>query len=380
MFNVRDLSVTSSALEVKSPQAFSFSLFDSFIKYIDRGDRTARTYLCNLRQFASWLSYSQIRKPQREDVISFRDWLLSEHEAIIYSKDPRGWEYRKDQRGRILRISCKPATVRLYLQSVKQLFSWTEACGLYPNIAKQIHSPKIRRDQFKKEAFSADQVLKIEETIEKRASARTEKQAQERKDTEGRIQRSTEQGKRLYAMYLLAVNAGLRTVEISRANIKDLEIIGGQAYLFIWGKGHAEPDQKKALASGVYEAIKDYLKSRTDFYNGSSPLFVSTGNRSAGKRIATTTISTMLKKAMIEAGYNSERYTAHSLRHTAGSCVMKISNGNLYTAQAYMRHADPATTEIYLHNNEETQRAEANLARDLFEYYHAKREDSWEAF
>ena len=58
------------------------------------------------------------------------------------------------------------------------------------------------------------------------------------------MKRSTEQGKRLYAMYLLAVNAGLRTIEISRANIKDLETKGGKTWLYIWGKGHSEADQK----------------------------------------------------------------------------------------------------------------------------------------
>ena len=45
-------------------------------------------------------------------------------------------------------------------------------------------------------------------------------------------------------MYLLAVNAGLRTVELSRANVKDLEVKAGSAYLYIWGKGHSEADQK----------------------------------------------------------------------------------------------------------------------------------------
>ena len=174
-------------------------------------------------------------------------------------------------------------------------------------------------------------------------------------------------------MYLLAVNAGLRTVEISRANIKDLETKGGQTWLYIWGKGRTEADQKKPIAPEVAAAVKEYLKSRTDKPTGNSPLFVSTGNRSRGKRIAATTISTMLKRAMQEAGFDSERITAHSLRHTAGTNVQEIT-GNLYATQLYMRHSNPATTEIYLHT--ETEQAEAGIAQQLYNLYHGTGTDN----
>ena len=117
------------------------------------------------------------------------------------------------------------------------------------------------------------------------------------------------------------------------------------------------------------DAIRDYLRSRTDYPTGSSPLFVATGNRSGGKRIATTTISTMLKDAMRRAGYDSERLTAHSLRHTAGTQVQELQ-GNIYLTQKYMRHSNPATTEIYLHND--TDRAEADIARQLYRSYHGQ--------
>ena len=137
--------------------------------------------------------------------------------------------------------------------------------------------------------------------------------------------------------------------------------------MYIWGKGHSEPDQKKPLAPEVAEAIREYLSSRTDKLTGASPLFVSTGNRSGGKRIAPTTISKMLKTAMKEAGFDSDRLTAHSLRHTAGTAVMEMT-GNLYTAQRYMRHSNPATTEIYLHN--ETDQQEAATAQQLYNLYH----------
>lgn len=342
------------------------TLFDDFIHYIDRGEKTTRTYITNLRQFAAWLAFKTISRPQRQNIVEYRDYLSSEHEAIKY--DPAaGWTYRTDGSGRRYSITCKPNTVKQYLQSVRQFFSWTAANGFYPNIAANIHAPKVRQDVHKKDALSAPDVLAIEKSITTAAAISVEEAASSKKDTTGRISRATEQGKRLFAIYTLAVNAGLRTIEISRANVRDLEYRNGAAVLYIWGKGHAEPDARKPLAPEVYAAIRDYLDSRQDRPTPNSPLFVSTGNRSGGRRIASTTISKMLKAAMRQAGYDSDRITAHTLRHTAGTNVQEIT-GDLYTTQKYMRHANPATTEIYLHND--TERQEAQISQELYNLYH----------
>ena len=307
-------------------------------------------------------------QPTREDILSYRDWLGVEHDAIELNPSiAKGWSYRTDKAGNHVKITCRPNTVAQYLRSVAQFFRWTAANGLYPDIAANIHAPKIRHDTHKKDALTPGDVLAIENSITTRASSKEESAADASKDRAGRMQRSKEQGKRLYAMYLLAVTAGLRTVEISRANVKDMETKGGQTWLYIWGKGHTEPDQKKPLAPEVAEAIREYLQARSDCPTGKSPLFVSTGNRSGGKRIAPTTISTMLKRAMQTAGYDSERITAHSLRHTAGTAVQEIT-GDLYATQRYMRHSNPATTEIYLHTD--TEKAESGIAQQLYNLYH----------
>ena len=355
-------------------QDFNPGLFYDFIAWIDRSEKTARSYITNFRQFIAWLKYTAIRNPQRQDIISYRQWLTAEHEAIKLDPDSiTGWKYRTDAHGNPLKINCKPNTIAQYLRSVCQFFRWTSANGYYPDIAANIHAPKLRHDRHSKEALTAPEVLAIEKSIAQRAQERTQAAQNAQKDTAGRMQRSTEQGKRLYAMYLLAVNAGLRTVEISRANIKDLVTKGGQTWLYIWGKGRTEADQKKPIAPEVAAAVKDYLQSRTDHPTTASPLFVSTGNRSRGKRIAPTTISTMLKRAMQEAGFNSDRLTAHSLRHTAGTAVQEVT-GDIYKTQKYMRHSNPATTEIYLHT--ETEQAEAGIAQQLYNLYHGTGTDN----
>ena len=361
-------AIATYSAAIRPAQTFSSTLFIEFVKWIDRSEKTTRSYLTNLKQFMVWLKYAAISQPAREDIIAYRLYLSTEHDAIILAPDaPTGWRYRTDASGSRIKIKCKANTVAQYLRSVCQFFRWTAANNLYPDIAANIHAPKVKHDTHRKDALTVTEVLAIEQSIKAQAAARAQAAATAYKDAEGKQQRSTEQGKRLYAMYLLAVNAGLRTIEISRANIKDLETKGGKAVLYIWGKGHTEPDQRKPLAPEVAAAVKDYIKSRTDKPTGNSPLFVSTGNRSKGKRIASTTISTMLKQAMQAAGFDSERLTAHSLRHTAGTAIQELT-GDLYATQQYMRHSNPATTEIYLHTD--TERTEAGIAQQLYNLYH----------
>ena len=341
------------------------ALFAAYIAFLDRSEKTAESYTKDLRQFSAWLKYRGIEAPARQDIILYRDFLQSEHEAIAF--DPvTGWRRRTDRSGRPITLTCKANTVAQYLRTVQAFFSWTAQSGIYPNIAAGIHGPKIRHDTHRKEALTPGDVLKIERSIEATAAAQRAAAQGAGKDKAGRIQRSTAQGKRLKALYLLAVNCGMRTVELSRANIKDVITRDGQAYIYIWGKGRSEPDTRKPLAPEVKAALDDYLQTREDT-TGSSPLFTSTGNRSGGQRIAPTTISTMLKRAMQAAGYDSERITAHSLRHTAGTNVMEIT-GDLFTTQKYMRQQDPKTTEIYLHN--QTESREAEIAQQLYNLYH----------
>lgn len=355
---------------ISAPELDAHLIID-FVSWIDRSPKTTRSYLTNLRQFVAWLRYAAITAPVRADIIAYKEWLTAEHDAIVLAPAaPAGWSYRTDKRGNPVKVVCKPSTIAQYLRSVAQFFRWTAAAGLYPDIAANIHAPTIRRDMHRKESLQPVAVLQIEQSILQRAEERAQEAQEANKDRHGRVQRTEEQSKRLLALYLLAVNAGLRTVELSRANIRDLETKDGVTRLNVWGKGHYEPDTVKPLAPEVAAAIRDYLNTRTDAPTGGSPLFVATGNRAGGKRLAPTTISTMLKRAMQDAGYNSSRLTAHSLRHTAGNNVRRITGNNIYETQRYMRHSNPATTEIYMHDDEEDEAREAAIAQQLYSHYH----------
>lgn len=357
---------------IVTAQPFTPSLFEAFVDWLDRGKQTTKTYLNHLKQFFTWTRYRAIVQPIREDVAAFRDWLLSEHEAIQLDA-AGGWTYRRDNAGNILLLQCTPNTAAQYLRSLKQFFQWTELAGVYPNIAENVRPPKVSYHVHRRDPLTVSEVLTVESSIKENARAWIETAKTERKDTAGRIQRQTEQGARLLAMYELAVTAGLRTIELSRARIKDFEEKNGQAFLYIQGKGHTEADQRKPLAPEVAEALREYLRIRAGGYslNGSLPLFAATGNRHGGGRLEARTIGGMIKAALKSAGLNSKRISAHSLRHTAGTALYEMT-GDLYAVQKYMRHEKPQTTEVYIHTD--TEQGEAELAARLYALYHGRSE------
>lgn len=298
-------------------EAFSTELFNSFIEYTSVKDTTIKGYITYIRAFARWMQDKAIAQPTRADIKAYEKHLATS--------------------------DYKPSTRAQYLRGVKHFFKWTAAEGLYPNIADNIKGAKVRNDQHKKDALGREDVPAIARTIE----------------------RETEQGKRLYALYLLCISDGLRMIEISRANIGDIKTVSGRTYLYVQGKGHDEKDAPVLLPTEVKTALDEYIAARTDKPTAKSPLFVSTSNRSKGGRIAPTTISTMIKAMLKKAGFDSDRLTAHSLRHTSGTGVYKATH-NIYLTQQHQRHADPATTEIYVHAED---REERNTEQQVYDYY-----------
>jgi integrase/recombinase XerC len=197
--------------------------------------------------------------------------------------------------------------------------------GLYPNVADNIKGAKVTADNTKKEAFTEADIKTILQSID----------------------RSTTQGKRNYAMILLAVVGGLRIIELQRADIQDIQTIRGQSVIYIQGKGRDAKDEYIKLIDEVKEAIDDYLQTRTN-RQPNAPLFTGTSNRAKDERITETSISRLIKSVFKDSGYDSNKLTAHSLRHTSNTLLFK-AGADIYKVQQHARHKDPKTTEIYLH-------------------------------
>lgn len=278
-------------------------LFQQFIIFIDATPNTVRTYRGSLKQWFLYLRQNQIGHPDSEIVRQYRQKLQNSGK--------------------------KPTTVKNYIIAVKRFFEWTEEAGFYPNIAKYIKSGHLSKN-FKKDYLTSSQAKKILDEID----------------------RSTLKGKRDYAMLVTMLTMGLRTIEVTRANIEDIRTKGNTTVLYVQGKGHEDKDDLIRMPQHVESAIRDYLSVRhaSDL---SEPLFTSTSNHNADGRMTTRSIRRIVKTAFVSAGYDSPRLTAHSTRHTAATLSL-LNGATLQQTQELLRHRNIGTTEIYAHNIDAT--------------------------
>lgn len=289
------------AQSIIEARTISEELGNSFIAYLDAKPKTVQTYTRAIRQFFKWMNENDIHRPTFEDIKAYREELMQTH---------------------------KPTTVQAYIFTVRRFFEWAESAGVYPNVAGKIKGARIDREH-KKDYLTSEQVKAVLQGID----------------------RSTLQGKRNYAIVALMITGGLRDIEVSRAKVEDLRTAGNNTVLFLQGKGHDEKTDYVIIPEQTERAIREYLKARGKA-DQTEPLFTSLSNNSTGKPMTTRSISEVAKQSMIQAGYDSERLTAHSMRHTAVTLALIANGGNIQEAQQFARHADISTTMIYAHNLE----------------------------
>ena len=289
---VMDIIKIGATAPVVNQSASIYDAVEVFLSECDIRENSRNVYRRGLQYFFKWVGNSgrTISELTRADVIAFKDTLLSTHSNL---------------------------SVAGYLVAVRRFYEWAEGNKLYPNIAKGIKSPK-RKNAYLKEHLRENQIAEL------------------LKHFEGNT--------RDYAIVNLLLRTGLRCIEVVRANIEDVTYKGGQRILKVWGKGRDERDAFVVLTDKAYAPIKAYLETR-----GSTtlkePLFVSTSNRNQNGRLTTRTISKICKEGFRAIGIDAHEYTAHSLRHT--TAVMLLKNGSLADVQSVLRHASPATSQIY---------------------------------
>ena len=228
----------------------------------------------------------------------------------------------------LLNVGKSSLTVASYINSIRRFYEWAEANKYYPNVAKGVHAPK-RKQEFKKKPLSVGKVGELLR-YEQSNSARD------------------------YAIVNLCVRTGLRCIEVVRANVSDITYIGEQRVLMVQGKGRVERDNFVILTDAAYKPLAAYLNSRKNT-DTNAPLFTSESNRNNGGRMTTRAVSGIIKAGLKNVGLDNRAFTAHSLRHTAGTNVLR-AGGTIEQAQYMLRHSNPATTQIYTATLREEQR------------------------
>lgn len=276
---------------------FIQELANRFVEYIDVSAISMKSYNSGIKKFLTFLHENTISQPTRETVLLYKKTLTEKYSA---------------------------STLALYLSALRRFFSWCESEGLYPNITSGVKSPKLSHEH-KRDAFSADELNGIIKGMK----------------------HNTLEAKRNYAIFTLIAGTGLRTVEVSRANIGDMHRVAGIWMLDVQGKGHSAKDAFVKLAEPVKQAIDEYLSAR-GHVSDNEPLFASCSRRNKGGRLTTRTISQVCKSTMIHAGYNSHRLTAHSLRHSAITLALMAGQA-LDDVSAFARHSSVSITMVYNH-------------------------------
>jgi integrase/recombinase XerD len=276
------------------------SLIEQFIACQDVKQSSKRLYQRTLRQYFNWVEKHtlDLKNINRTHIIAYKEELLADGKSSL--------------------------SVGSYLTVVRRFYEWTEANKYYPNVAKGIKTPK-RKQAFKKQPLTPEQTLRLLDHFKS-------KQAD---------------GLRDYAIINLLLRTGLRTIEVINANIEDITFKQGKRVLLVQGKGEVEKNNFVILTEKTYEPIRAYLALPHRAVVKTSPaLFKSTSNNSLGLRMTTRTISRIAKEGLKAIGLDNKHLTAHSLRHTLAVTILR-AGGSLADAQGVLRHANPATTQIY---------------------------------
>lgn len=313
-----------SEAQMVSVEYFSDSVIDEFIKSRKASANTNRTYRNSLNQLMKYFSAKKITAPMTADVDNFINDLRAAKKSA--------------------------STLRLYSTVTKLFFQWLNRRGLYRDIATDAAPLKIRKSTtHKKSALSDEQAKKLLGAVKGDSLI-------ERRDR---------------AIIALALQTGVRTCEISRANRGDLYQEGDNWFLDVQGKGRVEKDSTVRVASAVAELVQKYLDLR-GVVGDDEPLFASASRNvnwqknSYGVRLSEQSIGKMIKRYMKSVGIDDRKITAHSTRHFAATCAIK-AGVDMREISAMLRHSSLTVTAVYLHDlSVKTRRAELAVANSLF--------------
>ena len=230
-----------------------------------------------------------------------------------------------------------PSTIGAYLAAVRIFYKWCEGHKLYPNVADDIHSPKSDPG-FTKQALTADQSKKLLNHFKSSTP--------------------TSLTLRNFAIVNLMLRTGLRTIEVVRMDKGDIVFKNKVRVLMIQGKGRDTKSEFVKLNINAFLPIAEYLESKGEDYMAGEEgvaIFTSESDRNPKQRLATHAISRIVKEGFRAIGINHKHYTAHSLRHTAATLMLRAGAG-LERVQRVLRHAKVETTQGYVRTFDEERR------------------------
>jgi len=281
---------------------------------------------------AEWTLYEQARGSSKTTLTAYKKslevfiaWIKAnglQDPGVIKASDIR--RYKKD-----LSDKYAPQTTNLRLTGVRSFFRFlvnTDRLAINP--AAEIEGAKRSKSKrHKREELTSEEVREVIRKC--------------RED-------QTPAGKRDLALLTLMAYCALRTIEINRANLDNLNTEQERMILEVQGKGYQEADEIVIIPRDQEPVLRAWIASRKKISKDGA-LFISLSNRTKGERLSLKAIRDLVKARYLAAGVVGDKKTTHSLRHSAISNAIRNGASPLQV-QAMARHASFNTTLGYIHS------------------------------
>lgn len=212
-------------------------------------------------------------------------------------------------------------TVDSYITAVRLFYRYCARRGYYSDITQGVRSA-TKYKGYRKLSLTVEEAITLLDSI----------------DTE----RTT--GKRDKLAIAMMLMLGLRTCELERMNVGDIESVYDTRVVMVQRKGRHDKSEAVALTPYLDELLCDYMSER-EVDSWDDPLFLAE-RRERGQRLKRTTISEMVHDRLRAIGITDPRITAHSLRHTCAQLL--LSEGvDMATVQNVLGHTSINTTRLY---------------------------------
>jgi len=305
------------------------ALIERFLLSTDVSAQSLRTYKAGIAKFLKWVKAEGITSLSRADIVRYKNWL-----STGGYEDDRGGRAKRPGEG------LRPGAVATYMAAVKAFYTFAGVEVGAANLAKGVKSPKQEQGH-KKSYLTNSQAETVLNSID----------------------RETAEGRRDFALMYLLTTTGLRTIEVTRANVGDIGAEGNATVLYVQGKGRADKSEYVKLPPQVESAIRNHLKDRHIVGDG-APLFASLSDNNNNGRMNPQSLSHIVKARLRAAGFDNAKLTAHSLRHTAVTLSL-LAGATIQEAQAMARHRSINTTLIYAHNIDKANNPASQLVADM---------------
>lgn len=273
-----------------------------------RGDRSKETYTKALNAFFRYADEQQQLEPTTEPAQEVA------HSASMSGLTVNDFvKHLKDNQ-------YSAFTVNLYLSAIKQLAIWC---------IRRRESFKLTEEQLNALRDIADvRGLAIERTFYKDSL-----EAGERQQILSEAVNTHHQ-----AILALLSLEGLRTIEVTRLKLGDLDFT--QQQLHVLGKGKSTRKAIKFFA-GCRQIVQTYLEE-----NSRWPIPLGRQSEYLFDELKTHQIRYIVDKQLKKYGLKRVGMSAHSLRHTAGQLLLE-EGVSLEHVQQHLRHETLETTQFY---------------------------------